>query len=698
MKQQYNVENIRNIVVVAHGGAGKTSLCEAILYNCGMNDRLGSVDDGNSIMDYEPEEIKRKITISSSIAYVEYNKHLINIVDTPGYANFIEDTKNCMKAVGGAVFIVSAVSGVKVQTEILWKLANEFQIPKIIFINKLDRERANFDRAIGDIEKILGVKPLILQIPIGSEDSFKGIIDILEEKAYIYEDNQSGKFKKGDIPDEYKSQVEELREKAIENIVEVYDELVEKYLGGEEISKDELENALKEGTITGKFVPIVCGSAVKNIGVTQLLDYIISLMPNPTQKASLEAIDKKTGEKIFLEPDPEKPFAGIVFKTISDPFTGRITVFRVFSGSVNSDAKVLNTAKDVEERLGQLYKVVGKKLIPIPSAVNGDIVAVTKLKETLTGDTLCDPSNPIYIEWMEVSEPVISYSIKPKSKGDEEKVSGALQKLMEEDPTLKVSRDPQTKELILSGMGQVHIEVTVEKLKRKFKVDVELKTPKIPYKETITKKAKAQGKYKKQSGGRGQYGDCWIEIEPLPRGRGFEFVDKIVGGVIPKQFIPAVEKGIREAMERGVIAGYPVVDVKVTLYDGSHHSVDSSELAFKIAGSLAFQKAAQDAGMVLLEPIMDMEITVPDDVLGDVLGDLNSRRGKVTGVDPIAGGNQLIKAKVPMSEVLTYAPDLRSLTGGRGIFTMKFSHYEEVPSFLAEKIIEEVKKAKESEE
>ncbi len=698
MKQQYNVENIRNIVVVAHGGAGKTSLCEAILYNCGMNDRLGSVDDGNSIMDYEPEEIKRKITISSSIAYVEYNKHLINIVDTPGYANFIEDTKNCMKAVGGAVFIVSAVSGVKVQTEILWKLADEFQIPKIIFINKLDRERANFERAVGDIEKILGVKPLILQIPIGSEENFKGVIDILEEKAYIYEDNQSGKFKKSDIPDEYKSQVEELKEKAIENIVEVYDELVEKYLGGEEISKDELENALKEGTITGKFVPIVCGSAVKNIGVTQLVDYIISLMPNPTQKASLEAIDKKTGEKIFLEPDPEKPFAGIVFKTISDPFTGRITIFRVFSGSINSDAKVLNTTKDVEERLGQIYKVVGKKLIPIPSAVNGDIVAVTKLKETLTGDTLCDPANPIYIEWMEVSEPVISYSIKPKSKGDEEKVSGALQKLMEEDPTLRVSRDPQTKELILSGMGQVHIEVTVEKLKRKFKVDVDLKTPKIPYKETITKKAKAQGKYKKQSGGRGQYGDCWIEIEPLPRGKGFEFVDKIVGGVIPKQFIPAVEKGIREAMERGVLAGYPVVDVKVTLYDGSHHSVDSSELAFKIAGSLAFQKAAQDAGMVLLEPIMDMEITVPDDVLGDVLGDLNSRRGKVTGVDPIAGGNQLIKAKVPMSEVLTYAPDLRSLTGGRGIFTMKFSHYEEVPSFLAEKIIEEVKKAKESEE
>ncbi len=696
--KQYSPENIRNIVIVAHGGAGKTSLCEAILYNTGMNDRLGNVDNGTSVMDYEPEEIKRKITISSSIAYVEYNKHLINIVDTPGYANFIEDTKNCMKAVGGAVFIVSAVSGVKVQTEILWKLADEFQIPKLIFINKLDRERANFERAVGDIEKILKVKPLILQIPIGEENEFKGVIDIIEEKAYIYEDDQSGKFKTVEIPDEYKSKVEEIKEREIENIVEVDDELVEKYLSGEEISKEEILKALKEGTITGKFVPVVCGSAIKNIGVYQLLDYIINLMPNPTQKQSLEAIDKTTGEKIFLQPDPNAPFTGIVFKTISDPFTGRITIFRVFSGSINSDAKVLNTTKNVEERLGQLYKVVGKKLIPIPSAPNGDIVAVTKLKETLTGDTLCDPTKPIYIEWMEIGEPVISYSLKPKSKDDEEKVSSALQKLMEEDPTLKVSRDPQTKELIISGMGQVHIEVTVEKLKRKFKVDVELKTPKIPYKETITKKAKAQGKYKKQSGGRGQYGDCWIEIEPLPRGKGFEFVDKIVGGVIPKQFIPAVEKGIKEAMEEGVLAGYPVVDVKVTLYDGSHHSVDSSELAFKIAGSLAFKKAAQQAGMVLLEPIMDMEITVPEEVLGDVLGDLNSRRGKVTGIEPLAGGNQLIRAKVPMAEVLTYAPDLRSLTGGRGMFTMKFSHYEEVPSFLAEKIIEEAKKAKESEE
>jgi elongation factor G len=691
----YDVDKIRNIAVVAHGGAGKTSLCESMLYNGKVTDRLCSVDAGNSVLDYDPEEIKRKITLSSSIAYLDWSKHLINIVDTPGYANFMEDTKVCMKACGGALVIISAVSGVKVQTETVWNYAEEYQMPRIIFINKMDRERANFERAIGDIENILKVKPLLLQIPIGIEESFKGVIDLLEEKAYIFEEDASGKFKKTDIPDEYIDQLPELKEKMIENIVEVDDNLLEKYLGGEEITLEELVNALKEGTLTRKFVPVLCGSATKNIGIHKLLDYIVSIMPNPLQKASLEGFDKKENKEVFLNPDINAPFTGIVFKTISDPYTGKITIFRVFSGKVNSDETVLNSTKDTKERLGQLYKVIGKKLVPITSAVTGDIVAVTKLKETLTGDILCDTSSPVVIEWFKPSEPVISYSIVPKSKGDEEKVSAALQRLMEEDPSLHISRDPQTKELLVSGMGQVHIEVIVEKLKRKFGVDVELKTPKVPYRETITKKVKVQGKYKKQSGGRGQYGDVWIEIEPLETGKGFEFVDKIVGGVIPKQYIPAVEKGVYEAMTEGVLAGYPVVDVKVTLFDGSHHSVDSSEMAFKIAGSMAFKKAAKDAGMVLLEPIMDIEVVVPDDVMGDVIGDLNSRRGKVVGVEPQAHSNQLIKAKVPMSEVLEYAPDLRSLTGGRGMFTMRFSHYEKVPPFLTEKIVEEKQKASE---
>jgi len=691
----YDVNDIRNIVVVAHGGAGKTSLCEAMLYNAKVTDRLCSVDAGNSVMDYEPEEVERKITISSSIAYLEWNKKLINIIDTPGYANFFEDTKTCMKASGGAVVIVSAVSGVKVQTETVWKYADEFQMPKMIFINKMDRERANFDRAIGDIEKILKVKPLLLTIPIGSEDSFKGFIDMIEEKAYIFDTNGTGEYKKEEIPSEYVDKVQDLKEKLIENIVEVDDELLEKYLGGEEISQEELAKALKEGTLTGKFVPVVCGAATKNIGVKKLLDYIISVMPSPLEKASLQAFDKKNNKEIFLEPNPDGPFCGIVFKTISDPYTGKITIFRIFSGKVNSDETVLNSIKDTKEKLGQLYKIIGKKLIPVPSAPTGDIVAVTKLKETLTGDVLCDVNNPIVLEWVKPAEPVISYSIVPKSKGDEEKVSTALQRLKEEDPSLQISRDPQTKELLVSGMGQVHIEVTIEKLKRKFGVDVDLKTPKIPYRETITKKVKTQGKYKKQSGGRGQYGDVWIEIEPLERGKGFEFVDKIVGGVIPKQYIPAVEKGVQEAMAEGVLAGYPVVDVKVTLFDGSHHSVDSSELAFKIAGSMAFKKAAKDAGLVLLEPIMHMEITVPDDVMGDVIGDLNSRRGKVTGVEPQANNYQLIKALVPMSEILEYAPDLRSITGGRGMFTMKFSHYEKVPSVLTDKIIAEKQQVEE---
>ena len=684
----YSVEQIRNIAVVAHGGAGKTSLCEAMLFNAKVTDRLCSVDAGNSVLDYDPEEIKRKITLSSSIAYLDWKKHLINIVDTPGYANFMEDTKICMKACGGALVIVSAVSGVKVQTETVWNYADEYQMPKMIFINKMDRERANFDRALGDIEKILKVTPLPIQIPIGSEENFKGFIDVLEEKAYVFEPNGSGKFKKEHIPDEYKENIPELKEKLIENIVEVDDNLLEKYLGGEDISNEELLGALKEGTLTGKFVPVCCGSAVKNIGVQHLLDLIVEVMPTPLQKASFEAFDKKENKEIFLEPDTEKPFTGIVFKTISDPYTGKITIFRVFSGKINSDDTVLNSTKDAKERLGQLYKLIGKKLVPITSAITGDIVAVTKLKETLTGDILCDPNFPVTIEWIKITEPVISYSIVPKSKGDEEKVSAALQRLMEEDPSIQISRDPQTKELLVSGMGQVHIEVIVEKLKRKFGVDVDLKTPKVPYRETITKKVKVQNKYKKQSGGRGQYGDVWIEIEPLERGKGFEFVDKIVGGVIPKQYIPAVEKGVFEAMQEGVLAGYPVVDVRVTLFDGSHHSVDSSEMAFKIAGSMAFKKAAKDAGLVLLEPIMELEITVPDDVMGDVIGDLNSKRGKVIGVEPLAHSNQLIKAQVPMAEILEYAPDLRSLTGGRGMFTMRFSHYEKVPSFLTEKILE----------
>ncbi len=683
----YSVDKIRNIVVASHGGAGKTSLCEAMLFNGKVTDKLGSVDSNSSVLDYEVEEMKRKITISSSIAYLDWNKTLINLADTPGYANFLEDTKICMKAFGGALIIVSAVSGVKVQTEQVWKFADDYQMPKVIFVNKMDRERASFERALGDIEKIFKVKPLPLQVPIGSELTFKGVVDLIEEKAYIYENDASGKYKKTDIPDDLKEIFPQLREKMIENIVEADDAIMEKYLAGEDITTDELFKALKEGTLTGKFVPVLCGSAIKNIAINKVLDLILDIMPNPLEKANLEAFDPKKGEKIFLKPEIEKPFSGIVFKTISDPYTGKITIFRVFSGNVNSDATILNSTKSSKEKLGQLYKLIGKKLIPITSANTGEIVAVTKLKDTLTGDILCDPNHPVILEWVKPSEPVISFSIIPKTKGDEEKVSLALQKLSEEDPSLQIGRDSQTKELLLSGMGQVHIEVIVEKLKRKFGVDVELKTPKVPYRETISKKVKVQGKYKKQSGGRGQYGDVWIEIEPLERGKGFEFVDKIVGGVVPKQYIPAVEKGIQEAMVDGVIAGYPVVDLRVTLFDGSHHSVDSSEMAFKIAGSMAFKKAAKDAGMVILEPIMDIEITVPDDVMGDIIGDLNSRRGKVVGVDPLVNSNQLIKAQVPMSEILEYAPDLRSITGGRGMFTTRFSHYEKVPSFLTDKII-----------
>ena len=690
---KYDTAKLRNLGIIAHGGAGKTSLSEAILFDTGRIDRLGRVDDGTSTMDYEPEETKRKISISSSLDHCEWNDHFIHIVDTPGYGNFIADTRACMRALDCAVVILSAISGVKAQTEEIWSWANEFEIPRIAFVNKLDRERANFFRAIDDMEKALGARGVAVQIPMGAEENFEGVIDLVKMKAYRYAKDLSGKFTESAIPAEYLSEAQRLREQMVETVAEAYDALTEKFLEVGELTEEEIIDGLRVGTMRNTFTAVLCGSATQNIGVPQLLDAIVNYLPSPLDRTKAVGTNPRTKEMIERAPDEKEPFSALVFKTTSDPYTGKITIMRVYSGVLNSDSTTYNSTKDLQERIGQIYELEGKKQKPIKQAVAGDIVAVSKLKETVTGDTLCDEAKPIIYEPAKQLLPVISYAIEPKTKADEDKIHNALHRMIEEEPTLESHRDTQTKEMIISGMGQVHLEVIVEKMKRKFGVEVLLKTPKVPYLETIRGNAKVQGKYKKQSGGRGQFGDCWIEMSPSPRGEGYVFEDKIVGGVIPRQYIPAVDKGIQDASLEGFLAGYPVVDFKVALVYGSFHTVDSSEMAFKVAGSMAFKKAMELCKPVLLEPIVTMKITVPDENMGDVIGDLNSRRGKVVGVEPKAN-SQIIRAVVPMSEVLAYSNDLKSMTSDRGLFSMEFSHYEEVPSHLAQKVITESAAAK----
>ena len=683
---QFETSKIRNLGIVAHGGAGKTSLSEAILFDTGMIDRLGRVDDGTSTMDFEPEEIKRKISITSALDHCQWQGHSIHIVDTPGYGNFIADTRACMRTLDCAVVILSAISGVKAQTEEIWNWANEFEIPRIAFVNKLDRERASFLRAIDDMEKMLGARGIAIQMPIGLEGEFEGLIDLISMKAYFYAKDGSGKYTEGVIPAACADEAARLREQMVETVAEAYDELTEKYLENGELSEADIIDGLRVGTMRNTFTAVLCGAATANIGIPHLLDAICAYLPSPLDRTKAVGINPKNEEVIERAPDEKEPFSALVFKTTSDPYTGKITIFRVYSGVLNSDSVIFNSTKGVEERIGQIYELEGKKQHPIKQAVAGDIVAVAKVKETVTGDTLCDPVKQIVYEPAKQLLPVISYAIEPKTKADEDKIHNALHRMIEEEPTLESHRDSQTKEFIISGMGQVHLEVIVEKMRRKFGVEVLLKTPKVPYFETIRGTAKVQGKYKKQSGGRGQYGDCWIEMSPTGRGEGYVFEDKVVGGVIPRQYIPAVDKGIQEACLDGFLAGYPVVDFKVSLYDGSFHTVDSSEMAFKVAGSMAFKKAMELCKPVLLEPIVNMKITVPDDTMGDVIGDLNSRRGKVVGVEPKAN-SQIIRAVVPMSEVLAYSNDLKSMTSDRGLFSIEFSHYEEVPSHLSQKVV-----------
>src|SRR4030043_1016404 len=690
--------NIRNIGTFGHGGEGKTSLVEAILFDTGENTRLGHVDDGSSLMDFEPEEINRKISISASLSHFEWNKYQFHILDTPGYANFIAEAKASMRVVDGAIIVVSGNSGVKVQTETVWGYATEFQVPRILYVSKMDTERANFLKVVEEVKKTFPSQPAVpVQLPIGGEGNFKGVVDLIQRKAYFYREDGSGQFELKDVPPDLKDEVERLRERLVETVVEMDDQLMEKYLESGEVSIEEIVRCLRKGTMERKLVPAVCGSSPRNMGIQPLLDLAISCFPSPSERGPVQGKNAKTGEPETREPKEDAPFSAFVFKTIADPFAGKLNLFRVYSGSVNADSTLYNSKKDLRERIGQIFLLEGKKQKPIGFAGVGDIVAVGKIKKTTTGDTFSGEKKTIIFEETKLPLPVISYALTPKTKSDEEKIAASLTRIREEDPTMTLGRDEQTGEIILSGVGQTHVEVIVEKLKRKFGVEVNLSVPKVPYKETIRgSKNGVVYRHKKQTGGRGQFAEVHFDVAALPRGTGFEFENGLTGMNVPRNFVPAVEKGIAEAMQSGVLGGYPVVDVKVRFYDGKSHEVDSSEMAFKIAAIVAFKKGVQEANPVLLEPIMKVGVTAPDEHIGDIIGDLNSRRGRVLRVDA-KGNYQMIEANVPMSEMLKYAPDLNSKTGGRGTSTMEFSHYEEVPAQMAEKVLAQAQKDKEKE-
>jgi elongation factor G len=687
------VARIRNVAVVGQGGTGKTMVADALLFAAGATNRLGRVDDGSSLFDTEPEEVRRKTTITAALHHTPWRKHELNVIDTPGYSPFLHDTRNCLRAATGAVLVLGPTGGeATVEIEKIWSWCEELGLPRIGFVTRLDRERASVDHAIADLAAV-GAKPALLQLPVGSEGGFKGVVDLLSGKAFLYQ-GDSGTFQEGAAPADMADDVAKARDRLIETIAEANDALLEKYLEGNELSPEELRDGLREGTRAGKFLPILCGAGGRAIGLHPLLDAIVDLLPSPADLPAWKGDNPKTGDESTRGADPSAPFSAYVFKTIVDQFAGKLSVIRIVSGRATSDLTAANTARDERERLGHPMRLEGKKQTQLQSAVAGDIVALAKLKNTHSGDTLADERNPVVFPPLPDAPAAISFALQAKSKADDEKVMQGLHRLMEEDTGLRVHRDEQTKEFVVSGTGQLHLEVVVERLKRKYGVEVELKAPKVPYKETIRGTAKAQGKHKKQTGGHGQYGDAWLELAPMPRGRGFEFEDAIVGGTIPRNFIPAVEKGVREVLVEGILAGYPIVDVKAKLYFGSYHDVDSSEMSFKIAGRLAFKAAFEQSKPVLLEPIMTITVMVPDEFMGDVIGDLNSRRGKVLGAETKSAGQQSIKAHVPMSEVLRYAPDLRSMTSGRGDFELEFSHYEEAPPHIAEKVVKQAQAAK----
>jgi elongation factor G len=675
-------DRIRNVALVGHRGSGKTSLNEALLYEAGATNRLGSVADGTTVSDSAPDEKARQMSIASSLASFSWEDRKVNLVDTPGEPSFIADAMAALRVCESAVFVVNGVMGVEVNTERLWERAKELGLSRLIFVNMLDRERADFFRTLDQLKESFGPHAVATEIPIGAEQELRGVIDLIDMKAYEYKGEDRENCSEIPIPDDMAATAEEYREKLIDEVAENSDELMEHYLDGKEISHGEMVDALKEGVTTGKLFPITCGVATKNLAVNRLLDAFVEDLPSPVKSGSVQAGD------VTLEPTPDAELVAFVFKTLADPFAGRINLFRVYQGTLTPDTQVFNCRTHSKERIGQLLVPQGKEMGHADDFGPGDIGAVAKLKETHAGDLLCaSDRDDVSMELPQLPAAVMAFAVEAAAKGDEDKVFTALRRLQEEDPTIDLHRDDQTGEQIVAGLSQVHVEVIVGRLKERFGAEVTLKPPRVPYRETIKGHGKAHARYKKQTGGRGQFGDCHIEIEPLPDGIGFEFVNAIKGGVIPSGFIPAVEKGVQEAMARGVVAGYPVRGVRVRLFDGSYHSVDSSEMAFKMAGSMAFKQAAEEAKAALLEPIMLVAVSVPESHVGDVIGDLNSRRGRPLGMEP-KGSMTEVKAEVPMAEMLAYAPDLRSITGGQGDYTMEFARYEEVPAHLAQKVID----------
>lgn len=681
--KKYKVEQIRNLILLGHGGCGKTMLAEAMLYSAKAIDRFGKVDDGNATMDHDPEEIKRKISISTSMAPLEYKDHKVNLLDTPGFFDFVGEVRGAIRAVDAAGIVVCAVSGMEVGTDKGWNYAEDQKLSKLFIVNKMDRENANFERVVNDLRESYGNKVIPIQVPIGAAEKFQGIVDILSQKAYVLE---GGKTVEKPVPAELADKVEEYRMMLTEAAAESDDDLINKYLESGELSQEELELGTRKGIVNGNLVPVLACSSLKQIGITNFLDIITQFSPSPVDRGEINGKDD-----VKRKPSETDPFSALVFKTMADPFVGKLTLFRVFSGTIKSDSQVYNASKGISERIGQLFVIKGKTQEPVTELSAGDLGAVAKLQDTHTGNTLCEKDKPVIYPEIEFPNAKLSLAVEPKAKGDEDKIGAGLTRLMEEDPTFKVEKNPVTHEFVASGMGDLHIEVITSKLHKKFGVDVTLKAPKISYKETIKGHIKIEGKHKKQSGGRGQFGHVWLELDPLPSGSNFEFVDKIFGGSVPQNYRPAVEKGVRETMERGVLAGYPVVDVRVTLVDGSYHPVDSSEMAFKIAASMAFKKGFVEAKPILLEPVMHIEVKVPEEYMGDIIGDLNKKRGKILGMEP-EGKYQIVKALAPQAELTKYAIDLRSMTQGRADFEVAFDHFEEVPSHQAEVIISEAKK------
>jgi elongation factor G len=683
--KEYQTDRLRNVGLFSHGGAGKTSLGEAMLFNSGATNRVGNVADGTTVSDYEPEEARRQISVQLSVLPIEWADHKINVIDTPGYADFVGEVREALRVIDAAIVLVDAVSGVEVGTELIWQQITKLDLPRLVFVNRIDRENADFQRVVDQLNDRFG-NVVAVQLPIGSQDAFDGVVDLVRMRAFTGPDSTEG-----DIPPAIQDAAATLRERLLEAVCETDDDLIVKYLEGDELSEEEVRTSLHRAVKAGKITPALVGSATMNRGTRQLLQSIVEFLPSPAERGANTATNVQTDQDESLDASPETPLSAIVFKTAADQFVGKLTYFRIYSGVMRSDSHVYNSTRGREERIGQLFIVRGKAQLPVPMLVAGDIGAVAKLQETSTGDTLCLREHAVRLAPISFPEPVFTVSVQPKTKADLDKLGSALTRLVEEDPTIHVQKDAATGEQTMSGMGESHLEIASERIKRKFGVDILLGEPKVPYRETIQMPNRAEYKHKKQTGGHGQYGHVFLDVEPQPRGAGFEFTERVVGGAVPRNFYPAVEKGVREALNEGILVGYPVVDVKVTLSDGSYHPVDSSEMAFKIASQQAFRKGLEQGKPVLLEPIVEVAITVPEQYVGDVMSDLNTRRARVQGLEP-NDGSTVIRAQAPLAEMQRYATDLRSVTQGRGYYSMSLSHYEEVPAHITQSIVEATKK------